>query len=220
MSRKRNFRRHLPVAIGTFIVSSVAVAMVWLINDVMLTDNPGSRKSIQHVTLLTPPPPPPPPPKLEEPPPEPEVEDTVDIPEPETMEELPELPGDEPPPGDLLGLDAEGGAGGDSFGLIGRKGGRSLLDGAGSHMWYRKHIQEDLHSVLHEVEEIRKHNYSVVARLWIDPTGAIERAELQQGSGSPDLDETIRRTLLTAHLAKAPPEGLPQPVRVRITSRL
>ncbi|WP_052700215.1 hypothetical protein [Methylocucumis oryzae] len=79
---------------------------------------------------------PPPPPKVEKPP-EPEVKNEVEQPEPEPEEPLPDV-ADEPPPGDL-GLDAEGTAGSDGFGLAARKGGRGLLGGGGGgdpYAWY------------------------------------------------------------------------------------
>ncbi|HAZ42809.1 MAG TPA: TonB-dependent receptor, partial [Methylococcaceae bacterium] len=38
---------------------------------------------------------------------------------------------EEPPPGENLGVDADGAAGGDSFGLVGKKGGSGFLGGGG-----------------------------------------------------------------------------------------
>ncbi len=217
MSKKRHIRRHLPVLISTLVVLSFGGLVIWLISG-FLDNNAPQKKTVQQITLLTPPPPPPPP-ELEPPPPEPEMEEQVEVPEPETLEDLPDSASDEPPAGDLLGLDAEGGSGGDAFGLIGRKGGRGLLNG-GAFGGFAKQLQEDVYSALSDVEAIRKQSYSVVARLWIDESGMITRAELQRGSGSAELDQVIEDTLLTARLAAAPPLEMPQPVRIRITSRL
>ena len=78
----------------------------------------------------------PPPVVIKEKPPEPEpVKETQkkeDIIDPEQKNESPAAPNadnDNTPAGDKLGLDAEGGAGNDAFGLVGKKGGRSLLAG-------------------------------------------------------------------------------------------
>jgi len=53
------------------------------------------------------------------------VQEKIEEPEPEPEEPLPDVP-DEKPAGDT-GLDAEGTAGSDAFGLVGRKGGKGLL---------------------------------------------------------------------------------------------
>jgi protein TonB len=219
MSRKSHFRRYLPVLLATAVVISIGAGVTWLIKGFMEATGGPAKKTVQHVTLLAPPPPPPPPPKVEEPLPEPEVDEEVDIPEPETMEDLPEAPGDEPPPSDALGLDAEGGAGSDAFGLVGRKGGRSLLSGAG-HQWYARDLTDGVHESLYQYRKIRSQAYTVVVNLWIASDGRITRAELEQGSGRDELDAAITDALLATRLAKAPPDSMPQPVRVRINSRL
>jgi len=162
MSRKWHYRRYLPAIIGAVIVLSVAGLVSWMIVSFMDSGGAPPKKTVQEITLLAPPPPPPPPPKIEEPPPEPEIEEEVEVPEPETLEELPD-PGDQPPPGDALGVDADGGAGSDGFGLVGRKGGRSLL--SGGHAWYAKQLQEDVHESLYQYREIRSQAYSIVVNL-------------------------------------------------------
>ena len=48
------------------------------------------------------------------------------------------------PPGDELGLDAEGGAGSDGFGLRAKKGGRGLIGGGDRNRWYEGQVQRDL----------------------------------------------------------------------------
>ncbi len=141
------------------------------------------------------------------------------MPEPEAMEDLPELADDEPPPGNQLGLDAEGGAGSDWFGLIGRKGGRSLLNG-GAFGWYSGQLQKDIHEALFQLRDIRRKRYSLVVTLWIGADGHITDARIRKGTGDAQLDETIAATLRATRLATAPPREMPQPVRVRITSRL
>lgn len=215
--RKWHYRRYLPGLIGAVVVLSIGGSVAWLIADFLASEPGAPKKQVQEITLLAPPPPPPPPPRMDEPPPEPEIEEEVEVPEPETLDELPDA-GDEPPPGDALGLDAEGGAGSDGFGLVGRKGGRSLL--SGGHAWYAKDLGEGVHENLYQYKELRSQAYSIIVNLWIDDKGHITDAEIQKGSGRETLDDTIKDALLKITLAKAPPEGMPQPVRVRINSRL
>lgn len=172
---------------------------------------------VQQISLVQPPPPPPPPPELEEPPP-PEVQE-VDIEEPEP-EPIAEEISDEPPPGDDLGLDADGVAGADGFGLKAKKGGRGLIGGGDRNKWYAGVIQTDLQSLLADIEEIRKGRYVLVMRIWVGADGSLEQAEVVRGTGDAALDAAITRALGGGlRLSHAPPDDLPQPIRLRISSR-
>lgn len=211
------WKRHLPKLLGTAVVVAVGVGVILLISHFMNAEPAVPKKHVQSITLLKPPPPPPPP-KIERPP-EPEVKKDVDIPEPEQLEDLPD-PGDEPPAGDLLGLDAEGGAGGDAFGLIGRKGGRGLLSGD-PYLVYASQLQKRIEDALLDNDSIRKRSYSVVARIWVGPNGGIQRAELSSTSGDDVIDDKLVDVINGMQaLASNPPEGMPQPIKLRITSRL
>lgn len=214
--------RLVPVAgVGT-ILALVGFGGYWVFHS-MTGEGPPPPPPVQEISLVKPPPPPPPPPKEEEPMEEPEVEEEeVEVPEPEqVMEDLPEELNDEPPPGTELGVDAEGGAGGDAFGLVGRKGGRGLLGGGGSRFgWYAGIIQQDIQSRLSEIEEVRTLGYTVVVKLWLAADGSVETTELERGTGDPDLDLKLRSALTSGfRLSEAPPEDLPQPIRLRISSR-
>ncbi|MBX9604800.1 MAG: TonB C-terminal domain-containing protein [Gammaproteobacteria bacterium] len=172
---------------------------------------------IQQISIVQPPPPPPPPPpQVEEPPPE--VQE-VDVPEPEP-EPVAEQPSDEAPPGDDLGLDADGVAGADGFGLKAKKGGRALIGGGDSKKWYAGVIQTELQALLADISEMHKGRYAVVVRIWIDGEGRLQQAEVMRGTGDRAVDEAVRRALAGGlRLSHAPPEDLPQPIRIRISSR-
>lgn len=219
-------RRYLPVAVGVLLILLVALG-VYLARD--LFDKPAqTKKQVQQITVVQPPPPPPPPPPQEKPP-EPEVkEEKIEEPEPEPEKEPEPAPeqADEPP-ADQLGVDAEGGAGSDAFGLAARKGGRSLLGGtAGSVIhWYggqvKQTLVDELHALLEETPA-RKAGYSATLDIWIGPDGRLSRAELSGSSGKPEVDQAIRAALPKLRLAlqKPPPENMPQPVRIRVVSRI
>ena len=137
------------------------------------------------------------------------------------LEEIPEL-ADAPPAGDLLGLDAEGGAGADGFGLIARKGGRGLLSGAGDpNVVYATQLQRLIEEALAADEKTRSQNYSVIARVWVGFDGSVTRAELASSTGEDEIDDSLIELInqLPA-LAEAPPPNMPQPIRMRISSRL
>jgi outer membrane biosynthesis protein TonB len=174
----------------------------------------------QQVRLLDEPPPPPPP----EPEPEPVVEETAQALEQEFA------PLDEPPPaGDALGLDAEGDAGGDQFGLAARKGGRDLLtitgegagNGAAEAAWrsFAGRLERALERAFELRDELRDARYDVTVRVWIEPDGTVVRAELAGSTGDRRRDELLEQALLESR-AGTPPADMPQPLRLRIRSRL
>ena len=131
------------------------------------------QKKQQIISLVKPPPPPPPEEKMEKPP-EPELQEEVEIPELSEMpEEIPEL-GDEPPPGEQLGLDADGSGGGDAFGLVARKGGRGLLSGDPM-AWYAGRLQDCINDLLQDKESIRTvGSYRVDLRVRGRSDGSVE----------------------------------------------
>lgn len=214
------FKRYLPI-IG--IVSSVVLTGgglgIWLKGKLGQEMKPMAPK-IQVVDIVRPPPPPP---KEEEPPPPPEMEEEeLDLPEPEPMPELADA-NDEPPPGDQLGLDADGVAGSDGFGLVSNRGGRGLLSAGGgsAYRYYATRLKDELLSALSQIEEFRRMGYSIDIRLWVDDAGAVERAALAGTTGNAQIDSRLEQLLSSATAPVGrPPEGMPQPVRLRLVSRL
>jgi protein TonB len=220
MNRKRPLRRFLPALFALLFISSVGVGAALMISKFMNAEPVKTERKTQTITLLTPPPPPPPPPEVK--PPEPEVKEEVKIDEPSPEENMPDEPSDEPPPGDNLGLDAEGGAGGDSFGLIGRKGGRGLLDGAGGRFkYYASRLERQVENTLLDNKRVRRLSYSIVVRLWLRSDGHVARAELASSTGNHEVDNTLVDAITQVPpLAEAPPPDMPQPIRMRISSQL
>ncbi len=207
-----SLRRHTPLLAGAVLLALFAVG-VWLLLDKVLKNGAAtSKKVVQQISLIQPPPPPPPP-KVEEKPPDP-VKDEVKVNEP------PPVKNDQaPPPGKDLGVDAEGGAGGDDFGLLGRKGGRDLLS-SDRFGWYGSQVKAGIYDVLMGDDRTRKARYSVVVKVWMTAGGKVQRVELEGTSGNPEIDARITHALTGVHVADAPPEDLPQPIRLRIAARI
>jgi len=214
MNTKLKFLRYLPHAIGILLVLAIGIG-VYLLQGVF--EKPAqAKKQVQQITVIQPPPPPPPPSEQKPPEPEPEPEQ-IEEPEPE-----PEQPqAEETAPSEDLGVDAEGGAGGDAFGLMGKKGGRGLIGGGGGNavIFYGQHLQQEVAEALHRAldEKARRTRYAVTASIWVDRDGRISRAELSSGTGVAEVDQALRQALANLNLRlKEPPPNMPQPVKIRI----
>jgi len=215
---KKSLRVHLPKIIGGIILVLAIGYVIKIISNFIGEPPVKHEKKIQPVQLFKPPPPPPPPPKVEPPPPEPEKVEQLEEPEPEP-EPLPDVP-DEQPPGDT-GLDAEGTAGSDAFGLVGRKGGKGLLGGGNPNAWYAGTLKDSLLDILSEHDELRRKSYSAVVKIWLNPDGSVIRYELARGSNDTEIDKLLNKLLAKFKKAKeAPPPGMEQPVKFKISSRL
>jgi protein TonB len=197
---------------GVVVLGAVAVAIIYLHN-LFTTEPPPTKQVVQEIRLVRPPPPPenePPPP-----PPPPKEEVHTDEPQPEPT------PSDEPPPGEQLGLDAEGAGSGDSFGLVGRPGGRDLLASNGSaYTWYSGLIKNELLAQLNRRADTRNGTYSVAVKLWVRSDGTIEKVVLSSSSGNSVRDRAIEEALSQLkRISQAPPESMPQPINLRIVGR-
>jgi len=212
---KRKRKRYLPVIILGCSVSLIGAGTFALMRN-FLSSGPGQPKKVaQEIHVIRPPPPPPDLP----PPPPPPPEEKVDVTEPQ--EQPDPTPSNDPPPSEQLGLDAEGSAGGDAFGLVGRKGGRDLLASGGSAFaWYAGLLKNELLEELQQTESARRGSYSVLVRVWVRADGSIERVRLADSTGDKARDKAIESALSRlSRLSQAPPADMPQPISLRIVSR-
>ncbi len=222
MDKKRIWLRRLPIILGSVLAILFAVGVYVLQSQF---EKPVQiKKQVQQITVIQPPPPPPPPP--EQKPPEPEPEEKIPEPKPEPEPE-PTPEESQEPAGEELGVDAEGGAGTDGFGLVGKKGGRGLLGGNGgsSILWYGGQVKRQLSDELQTVlagTQARSANYSVVINIWLATDGRLSKAELAGSSGMAEVDKSIREALPRLRLAigKSPPENMPQPLKIKVTSKI
>ena len=211
-NQKRSFR-YLPMIVGGFAVMTLGVGAIALMRS-FLHSTPGPPKQqVQEVHLIRPPPPPP-----DLPPPPPPPEEKVDVSEPQDKPEP--TPSNEPPPGEQLGLDSEGSAGGDEFGLAARKGGRDLLaSGGNAYAWYAGLLKSEILEQLSSEQSARKSDYTVIVRVWVRNDGTVERVRVVQSSGNRDRDQAIEAALSRiSRLSQAPPADMPEPISLRIVS--
>jgi protein TonB len=203
--------RFLPLAGGAAIVALVVLGLVWLIRSFQDKPDEPKRQTVQTVQIVRPPPPP------QEPPPPP-PEEKIEEPLPQDTPE--EAPPDEAAPAEQLGLDAEGVAGSDGFGLAARKGGQGLGLGGAAFAWYTALLKDSILDALSADERLRKGTYQLTVRVWLTSGGEIERIKLASTSGDRTLDAAIEDALgKLGRVREPPPLEMPQPVTLRIVSR-
>ncbi|MEZ5500751.1 MAG: TonB C-terminal domain-containing protein [Steroidobacteraceae bacterium] len=210
MSEKSQKLRFVP-ALGLLAILVVAGGLlIWALRAWMSSAPPKTKQVVQEIRLIRPPPPPP-----EPPPPPPPKDEQLPEPEPESTPDM------EPPPGEQLGVDAEGTAGGDGFGLVARPGGRDLLGNRSSaFVWYAGLIRNEILNELNEEQRARMGSYSVQIKIWVRQDGTVERIELTKPSGDRDRDRAIEGALAKIdRISQGPPADMPQPVSLRIVSR-
>jgi protein TonB len=213
VTARRKKRRYVTLALLGLCVSLIGAGTFALMRS-FLNSTPGTpQKVVQEIRLIRPPPPPP-----DLTPPPPPAEDQVEVRTPEPKPDP--TPSDEPPPGEQLGLDAEGTAGGDAFGLLGNKGGRDLLASGGSAFkWYAGLLKSEILAQLGNEKQAHQGSYSVVVRVWVRNDGSIERVRIVEGSGNRERDSAIEAALLRINrLSQAPPADMPEPISLRIVS--
>ncbi len=226
MSAEQHRRQHLVRRIAFWSVLALAAGVIALIVWQMSTQTKSTKKqNVQQITMVKPLPPPPPRPP-EQKPPEVKKEEVK-------IEEKIETPKDEPQPQQQqaerpLGIDADGAAGSDGFGLAANRGGRDITtiggtqSGGGNRQgYYAGIVQRHIQDSLQRDKRLRGQEYRAVVHVWFRDDGRVQRTEVVGSSGKPDTDQSIIAALAESPpLKETLPSDLPQPVKLRVTSRL
>lgn len=140
-------------------------------------------------------------------------------------------PRDEGPPAidQDLGVEGEGEAGFDSFGLRAKRGGRDILldaprgRGPGDVLGYKvfaNKLAAEIATQLRAVPELRSSSYALHVRVWINDGGRIARCELLGGSGQRQVDAAVQRELTRSDVCVgAPPPDFPNPVVLEVRGK-
>lgn len=145
-------------------------------------------------------------------------------------------PSGEKPRDDQLGVDADAEGAGDGFGLMAKRGGQDITTlgaggtgGQGSGLSsgvsrfnfnaYGGLVRQRLQGELAALPALRERDYVAMVWIWIDARGRIDRVELPRGSGFMEVDSALRKAFARMPVLPEPPSGLPQPLRLRVTSR-
>ena len=139
-----------------------------------------------------------------------------------------------------LGVEGEGGAGADGFGLVGRgKGGRDITTvgtgggriGGGTDQTsllrrfgrYNQIVQEEISKALRrwlqENGGIPKGKLEVVAQIVFDDLGAIAQVKITRSCGNHNVDEAVKRVCSSRKMSEPLPKDMPRTIAIRITSQ-
>lgn len=206
MNEKARKYRRLPVILLSLAVVTLGAGSLAVVRGILSGAPVQPKKVVQEIKVIRPPPPPPDVP----PPPPPPPEEKVDIPDPQKQEPDP-TPSNDPPPSENLGLDAEGTAGGDQFGLVGNKGGRELIASGGNAVnWYAGVIRDRVREALDENAETRSGSYTADVTISYREDGTIDQVHLMRSTGNPARDRAIESVVMAiGRLPQAPPSGMP-----------
>jgi protein TonB len=218
MADKRNQRRLASQLVGAAFAVLLAIGFIWFVRTMMAGKTAKSTRQVQIVQLIQPPPPPPPPPPDQPPPPPPEKT------EEQLPKDQPEPPPEDqsPPPAQPLGVDAEGSAGSDAFGLAARQGGSDLIGGTGNapFAWYTNRISDTIRDHLAAAPCTKSAKGSLSVRVLMEADGRVKQIKLATTTGNPKTDECIETALASiTRMTDPPPPGMPEQVNLRIVAR-
>lgn len=214
MSKQAQKYRFLPLLVLLVVALSAGTGLFLLIRGFLSGKPPQTKQVVQEIHVIRPPPPPP----EQPPPPPPPPDEKVDVHEPDP--EPDPTPSNEPPPSEQLGLDAEGGAGSDAFGLVGNKGGRDLLSSGGSAFnWYAGLAKNEINEQLQGAMAGIRGSCSIIILLSVGADGSV-RAHLTRSSGDHTCVKAAESKLAgLSPISQAPPANMP-PIAMRIDRRV
>ncbi len=91
--------------------------------------------------------------------------------------------------------------------------------------WFSALVKERIQDAVEEAARRDKNiraagNTQRTVHVWVGPGGKVTRVELIGAGASPGLDEALRKALRNvAAVREAAPSDMPQPIRLRITTR-
>lgn len=216
MADKRTVRRHVSRLGGALVGVCLILGFVWFVRTMMAAKTGKPVRQVQVVQVIRPPPPPPP---DQPPPPPPEKVDQA-LPK----EEAEPTPDNTPAPADQpLGVDAEGSAGGDEFGLAARRGGSDLVGGNGSAPFgsYTNRIADAIRERLASVACAKSAKGSLSIHVHMEADGRFKQVQLASSTGNQKLDHCIEGGLMSMPAIGDPvPPGMPEQVNIKIVSRI
>lgn len=192
------------------------VSGVWALRHALGGATEKPPRTVENITVIRPPPPPPPEETPPPPPPEKVEQQPIQQSEPEPT------PDNSPaPPQQELGLDAQGSAGDDAFGLAARKGGSDIVgSGGAAFAWYTGRLRDEVTDRLSNDAKLRGKKYTVGVRIWLETDGRIRDVKMTNGTGNREIDAAITADISSlGRMSASPPIEMPQPISLQIVSR-
>ncbi len=211
MIDKRTQRRIVSRFAGGIGAVLLIAGFVWFVHTMMGMKKSKPERLVQTIQVIRPPPPPP-----EQPPPPPpeKAEEQLPKDQPEPTPDQPDQSPDQP-----LGVDAEGSAGGDAFGLAARRGGSDLIGGGGSapYAWYTNRMRDQLKERLAAAPCTKSAKGSVSTRIVVGADGRVKQIRLTTTTGNSRVDECVDRVLASiTSIGDPPPPGMPEQVNLKV----
>ena len=214
MADKRVQRRIASRIVGGIFGILLLVGFVWFVRTMMASKTGKPGRQVQVVQIIRPPPPPPP----DQPPPPPPEKTEVPLPKDEPQP----APDEQQAPEQPLGIDAEGSAGGDAFGLAARSGGSDLIGGTGSapFAWYTNRIRDVVQERLAAAACTRAAKGSLSIHVFVEADGRVKQIKLATTTGDQKLDRCVDTALTSITRMNDPaPPGLPEQITMQIAFR-
>jgi protein TonB len=214
MADKRVQRRIASRIAGGIFGILLLVGFVWFVRTMMASKTGKPGRQVQVVQIIRPPPPPPP----DQPPPPPPEKTEVPLPKDEPQP----APDEQQAPEQPLGIDAEGSAGGDAFGLAARSGGSDLIGGNGSapFAWYTNRIRDVVQERLAAAACTRAAKGSLSIHVFVEADGRVKQIKLATTTGDQKLDRCVDTALTSITRMNDPaPPGLPEQITMQIAFR-
>ena len=210
------------IAAGTAVLALMAWGVYSFVSKV--DDKP--RKPPKISLIPTTPPPPPPPPKEEKKP-----EPPKDLNKPPPMEQPKMAPA--APSADLK-MDGPAGDGPSAFSAgkitsedlsnvgkapVAASAGGGVGGGFNAFSFYANLIKGELQRQLTRNKELREMAYKAEVQVWVNRDGSVSRFDLVKGTDDKELDALLKKAIESANAFSAgPPEKMPQPIRLRIST--
>ena len=81
-------------------------------------------------------------------------------------------------------------------------------------------MQGEIQKSLARNAKLRGAEFKATVKIWLGGDGKVQRSELSSSTGNAETDELIRVAMATLpQLREVPPSDMPQPIRLRVTSR-
>jgi len=210
VDQRSTLRRNVSRLLGVVVAMLLLMGFIGFVHTMMGAKTKTMRQ-VQIVQVIRPPPAPP-----DQPPPPPPEKAPEQLPKdvPEPTPDQPDQAPDQP-----LGLDADGSAGGDAFGLAARRGGGDLIGGTGSapFAWYTNRMRDAIKDRLAAAPCTKTAKGSVSTRVLVAADGRIKQIKLMAGTGNAQVDACVDKVLESiTTLGDAPPPGMPEQVNLRV----